>query len=259
MSKTKYIALSSYASEGDIARILSEKSEQIEHAFYCFHDKDESEPHTHIVLGLVASRNPSEIANWFKKCVNDEGRVQRTTAQAVISCRGIGDYLTHSGEGSGQQEKHQYTDEDIKVSKGCLADFKKLKTEAEIAAEAAEKREAKADESEQLLQDIIDKVPAREMARRYGRDYMKNHKSYREYAALVVLEETGDLPRADEIGSGGFQYINEVCRREAYEDGVISALNRVYEMVADEENGFSRTTKEDFKRILRCMSNRKEK
>lgn len=91
---------------------------------------------------------------------------------------------------------------------------------------------------------------------------MKNHKAYREYAAMVVLEEEGDLEKASQIAGNGFAFYQQEAQRKAYEDGVVSALNRVYEIVVDDENGYSKATKEDFKRLLgqisRAEKNRKE-
>lgn len=253
-SQTKYVALITYAKAEDVERILAEKAEQLEYGFWIPHDQDEAEPHIHIVLGLVNGRKPNEVANWFKKCVNDEGVAQNTLAEPVLDCSRIVVYLTHEDEKSQAKGKHQYTEEDIRVSRGTLADFCKEKTDWQRHKEAEEKREAKSDECEQLLDDLISGVSCRTMARRYGRDFMKNHKAYREYAAMVILEEEGDVEKASQVAGNGFAFWQQEAQRKAYEDGVVAALNRVYEMVVDEENGYSKTTKDDFKKLLGHIS-----
>ena len=258
-SATKFVSLITYAKAEDVERILAEKSKLLNYAFWIPHDKDESVPHIHIVVGLVHSRKPNEVSNWFKKCVNDEGVAQNTLAEPVISCDDIVEYLTHSDEKSAQKGKHQYFAEDIRVSLGTLEAFREEKTDSQRHAVAKAKKEAKENECEQLLDDIISGTSARTMARRYGRDFMKNHKAYREYAALVILEEEGDIEKASQVAGNGFAYWQQDAQRKAYEDGVVAALNRVYEIVVDEENGYCKTTRDDFKKLLLQMSMRKEK
>lgn len=249
-SATKFVSLITYAKPEDVERILAEKAEQMEHAFWIPHDKDEAAPHIHVVVGLVNSRKPNEVSNWFKKCVNDEGVAQNTLAEPVISCEDIVEYLTHEDEKSVQKGKHQYTQEDIRVSRGTIEAFRKEKTEFQRHAEAKAKQEAKEDECEQLLDDIIEGVSCRTMARKYGRDFMKNHKAYREYAAMVVLEESGDIEKAAKIANNGFAYWEKQAEREAFENGVVHAINRAYELIVDSENGYCKQTKEDFKKVL---------
>lgn len=258
-SATKFVSLITYAKAEDVERILAEKSEMLTYAFWIPHDKDEAEPHIHIVVGLVNSRKPNEVSNWFKKCVNDEGVAQNTLAEPVISCDDIVEYLTHSDEKSVQKGKHQYTAEDIRVSRGTLEAFREEKTDLQRHAEAKAKKEAKEDECEQLLDDIIAGTSCRTMARRYGRDFMKNHKAYREYAAMVVLEEEGDLDKAAQIANNGFTYWQQQAEKTAFENGVFHALNRVYETIVDDENGYCKLTRDDFKRVLGDISRSERK
>lgn len=195
--ETKYVSISTYASEEEIRRIIEEKKEYIKGVSYIYHDKDESTPHTHIALELKRSRKGGQILRWFdgaKDRANPD-TVANTKAQEVISVSALHDYFTHSDPDSRQQGKHQYTENDIKCIEG-ISDAWSYVTAWEKAEERAEEKEQKADETEQLLQDIIDHVPQREMCRRYGRDYMKNYQSYKNFASLVVLEETGDFERA---------------------------------------------------------------
>lgn len=220
-TSTKYVSLTTYAKPCDIDSILVKKADLIEHAFHILHDKDENETHSHIVLGLKRSRIPQEIVSWFKNCVDDNGKKVNTFAEPIISCDGIIDYLTHSGED--QKLKHQYKEEDIKVPFGNLEAFRELNTERDIRKEAKAKKEEKADECESLIDDIISGVSLREMARKYGKDFMKNRKSYNEFAAMVIMEEEGDFEKAFRIMGNGFnQHIEEVkhlAAREAYTKG----------------------------------------
>lgn len=258
-SATKFVSLVTYAKAPDVERILAEKSEMLNYAFWIQHDKDEAEPHIHIVVGLVNSRKPNEVSNWFKKCANDEGVVQNTLAEPILSCNDIVEYLTHTDVKSLQLGKHQYSEVDIRVSRGKLEAFREEKSDYQRRDEAKSKKEAKEDECEQLLNDIIAGTSCRTMARRYGRDFIKNHKAYREYAAMVVLEEEGDLDKAAQIANNGFAYWQQQAEKTAFENGVYHALNRVYETIVDDENGYCKLTRDDFERVLGDISRSERK
>lgn len=191
----KYISLMTYATEEEICKVLEEKKPYIKAVSYIFHNKETAEPHTHIALELKRSRKGQAILRWFKGLKDSKGQTANTLAEEVISVSALHDYFTHSDSQSIQNGKHQYTEEDIKTIAGLDHAWDYM-TAWEKAEEQAEAKEQKADETEQLLQDILDEVPQREMCRRYGRDYMKNYQQYKNFASLVVLEETGDFERA---------------------------------------------------------------
>lgn len=253
---TKFIGFISYASAADIESIINSKANQIDHAFMIFHDKDEAENHHHIVFGLKGSRKIGEIRGWFSKCVDEEGKEVNTWAEPVLSCSGIADYLTHSTERA--KGKHQYSEFDIKVILGDLAQYKLLKTNSEIKAGALAKAASKADECESLIQDIIDHVPSREMARRYGRDFMKNRKSYLEFASIVLMEETGDFEAAFKLTTDGFDYVLHQAQKQSYIDGVRDGLMQAYEAVVDQENGYASQFKHVIATTINNLPKKKE-
>lgn len=195
--ETKALSIVTYAQEEQILKIFESKQTQILGFAYILHDCDTSESHRHIVLVLKRSRKQCEVLNWFKACTDDKGEKCTTLLKPIACMRGLEEYLTHSDDDSIKAGKHQYTEHDIKILKdeelfGYVTDYDK-------ALEREKVKEEKADEVESLIDDIINGVPLRDMARRYGRDYMKNSSAYRRYAADVVLEETGDLVRALQI------------------------------------------------------------
>lgn len=195
--ESKALSISTYAQEEQILKIFESKQTQILGFAYIFHDKDVSEPHRHVVVVLKRSRKQQEVLNWFKKCTDDKGERCNTRLQPIACMRGLEEYLTHSDDESIKLGKHQYNEQDIKVLKDEeLFDYV---TDYDKSLEREKVKEEKADEVESLIDDIISGVPLREMARRYGRDYMKNASSYRKYSADVVLEETGDIEQALKI------------------------------------------------------------
>lgn len=227
--KTRFPSLMTYADEQQIRFVLNQKSDQLLFAEFIAHDKDDKAPHYHVVLELKKPRYISEIISWFKACVDSKGRLVNTMGEATKSTEDIDDYLTHKND----LTKHQYTACDIRVLIGSRDEYRTHETEYQAVenAEAAKAfaKEAYADDVESQLQAIIDGTSHREMARRYGRDYIKNHKAYKEYALLMVVEETGELPEhlvCDPLQN----LINKKCR-ESTEYGTertVSALTSLY-------------------------------
>lgn len=234
-----FLSLTSYAKLSHVLAVLKAKTEQLDHCFVICHDKDETDSHCHIVMKLKKVRKASQIRAWFQKCLDCKDEIANTFSEYTHNCDGMVSYLTHKN----QKEKHQYNESDIIVLAGSITDYVALQTEEEEARYKADTkasehlalREAMADDIETMLDDIVNKVSHREMARRYGRDFIKNYRSYRDYALMVCVEETGELP--DHLVCDPLQnLINKKCR-EASEYGVdrtVSALSALYSRAMQE-------------------------
>lgn len=224
------VTIRTYLPEKDIEEIIAQHAHMVCVAYMATHDKDKNEdgtpivPHVHVNLLLDRSRQLSGTLSWFKAS-DSEGRPIQTHVEAVLDPVGCDDYLTHNTDEARAKGKYQYDEEIIKVIRGERDTFREFRTDWVRKHEARIAKEANAEEVDQLLQDIIDGVPAREMARRYGRDYVKNVKAYRHYAGLVVWEEEGDLTKADKIANGGgLEYLIERERNNAMREGMATAL-----------------------------------
>lgn len=239
--KTTLLELVTYASASDIERILRDKSEQLVFAEYIHHDKDTKEdgtpkiPHSHILLELKAPRLMSDVAKWFKKCVDDKGELVTTRYKEILNTASADDYLTHSGDSKGEAGKYQYERTQVRELQGNLEDFRSKPTRTDRLNEAQASKDEKADEVEGLLNDIVRGLPMREMARKYGRDYIKNRKAYTEYAGLMALEEGADLDTFIRITRNPIEeHINEL-RKEAFDDGVKSGLREVEHIIHNDK------------------------
>lgn len=228
---TKFHALTTYATEEQLKTVLHAKSSQIEHARYIYHYKEDKEPHIHLAIVTIEPRKLSAIRGWFKELTDSKGQLANTLSEELISTTALETYFTHLDAASLiDKTKHQYTDEDIKVLIGDSDSYLSLETRIEaerrVADESAEhkakKRVATEADIEQQINDIIAGVPLRIMAKKYGRDYIKNRRSYNDYAAMIVCQETGTLPLhllADPVA----EKINDL-RRQAANDGYEEAL-----------------------------------
>lgn len=225
------VLIRTYATEEQLAQVMQEHDRMVNVCAFITHDRDKNEDgsakvkHIHANVLLDRSRELTGTESWFKKLVDEKGKPIQTVVMACKDTIGADDYLTHDTPEAKAEGKFQYVDEDIKVLKGSRDDWRAFKTDWMRKHDARIQKEANADEVEQLLQDIIDGIPAREMARRYGRDYVKNVKSYRHYAGEIVFEETGDLTKAGFIANGaGFEGLLQQEFNNARRNGMSTAL-----------------------------------
>lgn len=240
--KHTHVSLITYATEECLRKVINEKSELIRFASCAWHDKDlkedgsSKEPHHHVNLWLVNPREIDDICKWFKKCIDSSGCVCNTRGEFTHRASAAHYYLTHSGDSDGESDKYQYDKQIIKVLRGDLAEYIASKTDTELRyeknLEREERAEAKADDLEQELNDIIEGKPLRYMARQYGRDYIKNRKAYHEYASQMVLEETGDINKSCAVLGVGYDQLLYEERSKAHADGLQAGLKAIHTMVA---------------------------
>lgn len=221
---TKYHSLITYCTEQELVRIVNEHRPTILGCSYIFHEADETNLHKHFHVAMALNRTfrVSAVRGWFKTATDETGRTVSTLGQPVKSFLKLHDYFKHIDDESVKLHKKQYTDVDIKVLNE-IPEVWNFRAQDDVVLENLEKKEASADECERMIQDIIDGVPSREMARRYGRDYMKNHGKYREFASCVVLEETGNIDMAQRIAGTINPFMTKV-QNESYVRGYEFAM-----------------------------------
>ena len=150
-------SLITYGTEEEIKRICNEA----QHYAYIYHGAEEGkEPHYHILATFKTWKSLTSL-----KVILNNG--QNILGQKLIDKLAAYRYLTHKDN----PEKVQYNDEDIR------SDNKTFWGEEEK------------EDTIQMLEDIINKVSYRDMARKYGKDFIKNFESYRYYAELMKFEE----------------------------------------------------------------------
>lgn len=133
---------------------------------YILHDKDGGEPHYHIIAVFKNARTEDGIRAIIPDTQQTRIEVVKNGIEACYK------YLTHEDN----PEKHHYSKDEIQ-SNGKKY-FEEDKAEDETA--------------EQIIDDILQGLSLRELARRYGRDFMRNWKKYIEYARCVMVQESGE-------------------------------------------------------------------
>lgn len=170
----------SYASLEELRRLL----EQARAWAYIKHDKDVDEqgklraPHYHI----IATFSQQKSFKWIR---NQVISTQNTFAEAVKGeVSDVLDYFTHKGIA----EKYQYPDTDVVYSD---REYWERRTQSCGTS--------KEDANEAFVDDLLsDNYNAVAMARKYGRDFIKNIKSY-EYFRGLALGNTRKITQAEQI------------------------------------------------------------
>lgn len=194
--KLKEFFLVSYLPHDALQNILDTKLKQIDKYAYILHDKDVYDkdvvndvgdvlhhvgdvkaPHTHIYLKLFESRDSGEIQRWFTKEI--DGVRQNCFLERVHNRIGCIAYLTHRTKQS--QHKYQY---DLDLIKSFNLDGTELDGDC-------------VDNSLDIIEDILNHVPLREMVRRYGKQFIYQYKAYTEMAFNIRKEEINN--------NGGFE------------------------------------------------------
>lgn len=227
--KSKLHSLVTYSTEDQLTKVLRAKSDFIEFAEFILHDQDQKEPHTHILLLLKAPRESKDVINWFKRCTDSKGEVANTMDKPVGNTYDAHEYLTHKND----KGKYQYKDEQIKVLIGDVETWLAQETVYDKSEAAKAKKQARQDENDELVDDILGGTSYREMARKYGRDYMKNANAYRRYCANIVIEEEHDIDKAMALCEDVVQNYRLEELRHAYVEGQTAIFDRVWQILQD--------------------------
>lgn len=198
MSKRIYShSLISYLPPYLITDILFNSFPYLDHYAYILHDKDENEPHHHILLHLTRAMTTSAVCSRFKTELSPAN-----TFNEPIKSDSIATYLLHENE----PEKHQYNLNEV-ISNDFswwLNNFTPDLDKNQLTIN--------------VVNDLIVGVSPRELMSRYGRDIVINYQKYRFFADLIKQSEKYSPPQGyyDEE----FKKACERLKRQADELGI---------------------------------------
>lgn len=180
----------SYAEPHEFLPLLA----QAQHWCYIKHDKDDKVAHYHILARFATEKSLSSCRKLQCGTQNLLGKpLNSIKAQMKMMA-----YLTHDTAKARQDGKHIYNPDDIVYKANDNYWEKQFEKEAE-ARDNEDKNEA-------FLKDLIDENMAiYEMARRYGRDFIKNFRSYMAFRAMFCKEipkteaEIAEIERKNDI------------------------------------------------------------
>lgn len=179
VKRSRNHSLITYLNKTDIENVLQKHLIDIKDYAYICHDKDVSKQgtlkaiHFHIVLHLYNPKSTNVVRSWFydTSLFSSLKPIPNTLSQPVIDIDGILDYLTHCN----QPDKYQY-DKSLIITNNL--DWLDTPTEDD-----------KDSKSYSIVQDILEGCSMRQLAFRYGREFIINHKVYMDFASLILTED----------------------------------------------------------------------
>lgn len=153
--------LITYLTEADLVSCLNNHIQSIRGFEYIYHDKDlqddgtPKEPHFHVNLILYSARKLADVRCWFFG-FDSQGLPANTLGQICMDIGASHGYLTHKEN----PDKFQYNPEDI-----VSTDLSLFERKVDLSD----------DVSWLALNDMLDGVPLRDIAKRYGRDFIYHY------------------------------------------------------------------------------------
>lgn len=145
------------------------------HYVYILHDMEDTDPHYHIVIQFHNQRTITAVVKDFVSRANVQ-------VELVRGLSGTIDYLTHENN----PEKYQYSRDRLR-SDSLSYWLSKCIDNQKISKE---------DEIEHFCEDLVSlchgTITLKAMACRYGRDFIKNFNSYREFGYQLCNEVEKD-------------------------------------------------------------------
>lgn len=177
---SRYHSVITYASIDELRPVLM----SVKHYCYIEHNKDNNEPHKHLLLAYVHDKSANALLKELKGL-----SLQNSFVEPIKKGSAMLEYLTHTN----QPNKYQYSETDIVYdSKEYWLDIFVDEHEKmlALAEEKKQQEEAKALSEREFIDDLIEsRLSHKEMAYKYGRDYIRNCRSYLEFKRLVEAEE----------------------------------------------------------------------
>lgn len=180
--KARLFALSTYAIDDDIKKVIQYHESQIRYYCYILHDKDINEDgtlkenHTHIILETYDPYFVETIRKWFKTCIDTKGELATTLGQNVFDRKGICEYLLHINN----PDKYQYSENEITN----LPDYHFIKQTTPRVDDQP---------SINIVNDMLAGLDTYQLVQRYGREYIINQGRYKEVIASMIDDRS--LPK----------------------------------------------------------------
>lgn len=162
IKKSRYFSLSSYATEKQIMKIMRKHVSSIRAFCYIHHNKEEAEPHYHVLLRTHSTWTVAQIARWFELLKDEEGKYINTFVEYANDMEGLKVYILHADKKSIEAGKPLYDKSDI-VDYGYndLTD-----------------RKCSCDNSYEIMQRMLLGENPRSLLRKYGRDFLYHISAY---------------------------------------------------------------------------------
>lgn len=175
-SAVRWHSLITYADESDIQGVIYKHSTSIRAYAYIHHNRDNTEPHYHLVIRTYDAWSPKQLLKWF-----DNLKITKNINTLYEPLGDVGAfklYLQHKDIESIEAGKAQYDISEIK-------DFG-------LFSEYTEKDSY--DGTFEIINAMLQGVPTRTLVRRYGKQLIYHYSQF-----LAVKEQIQEEDRYNEI------------------------------------------------------------
>ena len=173
--RTRVFSIITYVSEADIQDAIRTHTKSLRAFAYILHDRDEAEPHYHLLLRTYDAWSSTQITKWFDKYKLRDNN--NTFVEPATDLHALQEYITHSDYQSIKEGKHQYSVEE--VVDGGLFDMIEQKDSYDGTFE--------------IVNAMLQGVPTRTLVRRYGKQLIYH---YSQFCAIVEAINSEDRMQA---------------------------------------------------------------
>lgn len=166
-SRGQYFYIVFYGQYDELERAL----DRCQHYAFILHNQDDEDDHYHILARYVYQRTVSAVLKDFVSYSN-------CFVEVLKDIQGSFDYLTHSN----QPDKYQYSQDRIVFDN---LDYWITNTQNSLT----KKQDEMFDFVDDLVKYARKQISSREMAVKYGRDFIRNRFAYEDFGLLIVSEE----------------------------------------------------------------------
>lgn len=184
--KVRAFSVMTYCTKQQIAEVLGSHNSSIRAYAYIHHDKDEAEPHYHVVFRTFDAWSIPQIEKWWKGFTDEKGEPTNTFVQRATDLHALHEYLTHSDAESKDQGKHQYSPSDI-ISNGLF--------------DLVPKKDA-VDDTYEMLEHMMNGASTKWMVRRYGRAFVYHYSQFIAVKEAMQQDEWMAESRRQSIAQG---------------------------------------------------------
>ncbi|MBQ7348171.1 MAG: hypothetical protein IJW55_09445 [Clostridia bacterium] len=167
--RSRFFSLTTYAIEKQIHKVVSAHINSIRALCYILHDKDEAEPHYHILMRTHSNWTTAQISKWFADLKDKEKKPVNTFCETANDMDALKKYIIHDTPECREEGKYQYSPDDIKDFGMC---------------DLAERKDCY-DSSYEILLKVLAGANPRELVRYYGRDYLYHLNAYHDCADKI--------------------------------------------------------------------------
>lgn len=226
--KSRNFFIRTYLTEEDVRGFI--KTLSVAKWAYIKHDeRDGKEPHFHIVLRL---NNPTTLSSMRGKIKafgrgKDNGKDVNSDVQECIDLNDAFLYLTHESNSAVSAGKALYDVKDVRTN-----DFGYFRGDYSSAGKKIKAEKCAENTAYQILCDMERGISLRDMARRYGREFIINFNRYNEFYALIKHEENPNVAWGEELASLRVKKLEEELE---FQRAILGKKIAVIEML-DQEN-----------------------